>query len=307
MSGPDKVVLKFLKRRREHLSMIENECVRHSALSHPNIVQLFDSFAIGPFHCLVMEYAPLGTVAHVMTGMQTTSRTLRTKRGFPMESTATDRFLRSAMSDERLTMKTTRQGLPELTVRLIVSAILKALCYLHGQDVAHCDIKLENFLAFSVGADRVVVKLADFGLSEHIPPGAVCTTSAGTAAYRSPEQLTGAKVTLATDMWSLGVAVWRMFTNAWPYPSKTSEERQRLVARPEPVPLPADPWDRYPDAKRFVTGLLNKDPAKRLTAEEALASPWLAAAAKSDAEQSVARHAISASGSIDWHDQDGSF
>jgi serine/threonine protein kinase len=91
----------------------------------------------------------------------------------------------------------------------------------------------ENLLVQGDGA----LKIADFGIAK--PDGATTLTEAGgiigTAAYLAPEQLTGERVTPATDVYALGVVLYEMLAGQTPYAVETITQ---LISRPQDEPAP---------------------------------------------------------------------
>lgn len=102
-----------------------------------------------------------------------------------------------------------------------------ALDYLHTIKMAHRDIKLENFLVYNTGTDKKTVKLTDFGLADiHFTEerGFILTpATGGSSYYKAPEILRnelGFKEGInyyKVDMWALGVCLFRMFTDRFPF------------------------------------------------------------------------------------------
>jgi len=60
---------------------------------------------------------------------------------------------------------------------------------MHRRNIVHRDIKLDNILINEIDQDGIVCKIADFGLSKHLPPGASLYEKCGTPCYVAPEIL----------------------------------------------------------------------------------------------------------------------
>jgi len=150
--------------------------------------------------------------------------------------------------------------------------MLLAINYIHSRGVVHRDLKLENFLYEKPDTDHL--KLIDFGFSHVWAPNTKMAMSCGTLAYVAPEVL-NKSYTSKCDLWSLGVIVFILLVGYMPFSGSEEHQMQtikagRYTSKPEkwaPVSSPA---------KDFVKKLLVVDPDARLSAEEALAHPWIA-------------------------------
>ncbi|XP_062034516.1 testis-specific serine/threonine-protein kinase 3-like [Lepus europaeus] len=106
-----------------------------------------------------------------------------------------------------------RGSLPEPEVVVMFDQILAAVSYCHAQRVAHRDLKLENLLL-----DSQHIKLADFGLSSHLPEGELVQGFCGTLEYSAPEVSQPEPYNaFASDMWSLGVILFAMLAGTLPF------------------------------------------------------------------------------------------
>ncbi|MGI8470139.1 MAG: protein kinase domain-containing protein [Pyrinomonadaceae bacterium] len=116
--------------------------------------------------------------------------------------------------------------------------ICSATAFAHRNLIVHRDIKPSNILVAADGAP----KLLDFGLAKVLDfetDTAQTATAfrAMTPAYASPEQLRGGQVTTASDIYSLGVALYELLTGNRPFTPKTNsfEEIVRLISTSEPI------------------------------------------------------------------------
>ena len=120
----------------------------------------------------------------------------------------------------------------------VLEGVLAGLAYGARQGIVHRDLKPENLLVAADGR----VKIADFGVARAYnaaAPRAVVTatgTTIGTPAYMAPEQALGEELTPATDLYSLGIVAWEMFTGAVPFESTGTPVAVLYRQVHEPVP-----------------------------------------------------------------------
>jgi tRNA A-37 threonylcarbamoyl transferase component Bud32 len=120
----------------------------------------------------------------------------------------------------------------------VLESVLAGLAYGARQGIVHRDLKPENLLVAADGR----VKIADFGVARAYnaaAPRAVVTatgTTIGTPAYMAPEQALGEELTPATDLYSLGIVAWEMFTGAVPFESTGTPVAVLYRQVHEPIP-----------------------------------------------------------------------
>ncbi len=95
--------------------------------------------------------------------------------------------------------------------------VSEAVDYAHAQGIVHRDLKPSNILI----ADDGTPKLLDFGIAKFLSNDSIGDTATGfsflTPEYTSPEQVSGRKITEQTDVYSLGVILYELLTDARPY------------------------------------------------------------------------------------------
>jgi serine/threonine-protein kinase len=117
----------------------------------------------------------------------------------------------------------------------ITAEVASALATAHARGLVHRDVTPANVMLTPAGA-----KVVDFGISAAVgqrdaaPDGSLL----GTPAYLAPERLGGAQVTAATDVYAMGLLLYRCLTGSLPWPAETTSEalRAHLYAAPAPVP-----------------------------------------------------------------------
>lgn len=123
----------------------------------------------------------------------------------------------------------------------MVCRIGEALTYAHDRRVVHRDLKPSNIVVTADGTP----KLLDFGIAKLLEaePGRDATTTfpALTPAYASPEQIRGERVTATSDVYSLGVVLFRLLTGRTPFDlsGASAAEIERRISQERPLP-PSD-------------------------------------------------------------------
>jgi calcium-dependent protein kinase len=153
--------------------------------------------------------------------------------------------------------------------------MLLAVGYLHAHQVAHRDLKLENFLYEAKDTDHL--KLIDFGFAKFWDHSTKMSQACGSVHYVAPEVLAHS-YTEKADMWSLGVIVYMLLTGSPPFHGTDDEVLKKIKSC---NPHWSSRFHRLSDGpKNFVKGLLVLDPAKRMSAEEAMGNDWIAGRSK---------------------------
>jgi tetratricopeptide (TPR) repeat protein/tRNA A-37 threonylcarbamoyl transferase component Bud32 len=167
--------------------------------------------------------------------------------------------------------------------------VCSAVEYAHQRLIVHRDIKASNILISADGTP----KLLDFGIAKLIDPAAMQQQTrtllrVATPASASPEQLRGEPVTTATDIYSLGVLLYRLVTGVSPYrgPLTSDVDLLRAVCEETPIapsrliagPTSAAPaarwlrWGRSDDLDHILLKALRKEPERRYLSVEQFSS-----------------------------------
>ncbi|EQC32486.1 CAMK/CDPK protein kinase [Saprolegnia diclina VS20] len=220
------------------LPVLRKEIDLWRGLQHPNIVRLIETYESPTHIYMIME---LCTGGHLFNAI-----------------------------------KSRKEAFAEATAKLYVRKLAASIYYLHLKNICHRDIKLENILyeTDGVGAE---VKLCDFGASTMFREGVLMQTVLGSVVYMAPEFLEG-QYTQACDMWSLGVVMYMLLSNAMPFHGDTEDEIIESIFEAKVV-FDGESWANVSeDAKRLIQRLLEPDINKRYTALQVLMHPWVQSA-----------------------------
>ncbi|GJP52946.1 hypothetical protein CLOM_g12104 [Closterium sp. NIES-68] len=171
-----------------------------------------------------------------------------------------------------------RTVLPEPMAADVTRQILLALHHCHASGVVHRDIKPENILLASKdeAAEKLHLKLADFGLAVQLRAGQLAVGMYGSAVYMSPEVVCRRPYGPPVDMWGLGVILYTALSGYMPFWGSTDEQLFFRILRNQPD-FSIAPWPSVsPTAIDLVRWLLSSDPAHRPSAAAALQHPWIA-------------------------------
>jgi serine/threonine protein kinase len=141
-----------------------------------------------------------------------------------------------------------------------------ALAAAHAKGIVHRDIKPANILVAdrTSGRDRQA-KLVDFGLAQFAGGSKITkmNSTMGTVAYMSPEQTTGKEVDHRTDIWALGVVLYRMLTGQLPFKGHYDAAILYSIVNEAPEPLTTACVGVSPELEQIVNNALAKNPAER--------------------------------------------
>jgi serine/threonine-protein kinase len=179
--------------------------------------------------------------------------------------------------------------LPIEEVLFYLKALCAALGYAHVHQVVHCDMKPGNVMVDRGGT----VYLTDFGIARHAESTTTTLGFAGTPAYMAPEQIRAEPVSPATDVYALGVLLFRMLTGQRPFRGDekgtesaggTKTERTLYAHLHLQPPSPRRLNPAIPEAlEQVVLNALAKDPAARYQSTQELFKACCAAVAVSPA------------------------
>ncbi|XP_068575213.1 calcium/calmodulin-dependent protein kinase type II subunit gamma isoform X5 [Cebidichthys violaceus] len=205
-------------------------------LKHPNIVRLHDSISEEGFHYLVFDLVTGGELFEDIVA---------------------------------------REYYSEADASHCINQILESVSHIHQHDIVHRDLKPENLLLASK-MKGAAVKLADFGLAIEVQGDQQAWFGfAGTPGYLSPEVLRKDPYGKPVDIWACGVILYILLVG---YPPFWDEDQHKLYQQIKAgaYDFPSPEWDTVtPEAKNLINQMLTINPAKRITADQAIKHPWV--------------------------------
>ncbi|MEM9302292.1 MAG: serine/threonine-protein kinase, partial [Pseudomonadota bacterium] len=119
-----------------------------------------------------------------------------------------------------------RNGLDLVERIKLFTQVVRALEHAHASAVIHRDIKPSNILVTASGT----AKLLDFGIAKTVDEATQETERLLTLTFASPEQLDGERITVATDIYQLGIVLYLLVTGSNPFGEPTDPQRQVVLA-----------------------------------------------------------------------------
>ncbi|KAA6400419.1 MAG: putative sugar porter family MFS transporter [Streblomastix strix] len=164
--------------------------------------------------------------------------------------------------------------LPSYTLRALMKQILEGMRVFHSAGLIHRDIKCDNILLHSPpGSGRVHAKISDFGFAKQEDLINEQEDRAGTLPYMAPEILKKNQIiTQKVDIYALGITFYHLVTHKYPVNERNIKEQQNKMLQLNCLKRPSEVkndlfWD-------ILSKLLDFDPDKRITAEQALQHPY---------------------------------
>jgi eukaryotic-like serine/threonine-protein kinase len=249
------------------LYYFKNEFRSLADVSHPNLVTLYELFHDEGEWFFSMEYVEgQDFLQYVRPGAEAQSA------GMTVAGPDASTFLvdKSGAWPERAVGTRRLSGVCDFKrLRESFSQLASGILSLHAAGILHRDLKPLNVKITPEG--RVVI--LDFGLAAHTKGGLdkdtqVLGSISGTVVYMSPEQAAGEKLTEATDWYAAGVMLYEAMSGQLPFEGTTL---QVLMDKQRKDPPPLNFNAGIPeDLSAICMGLLERDPAKRMTGAQAL-------------------------------------
>ena len=153
----------------------------------------------------------------------------------------------------------------------VASQVTSALRQAHRQGVVHGDLKPSNLLIAEDGS----TKLGDFGVAKIAKAETQDEEGlSGTPSYLAPEMLDGARASVQTDMYALGVTLFELSFGKLPYEFRGTTLQEKLDTHRTAEPQFPVPWPNSfpPDWRQLLKRLLAKDPARRFESFDVLSA-----------------------------------
>ena len=160
-----------------------------------------------------------------------------------------------------------RNELSEFQVIYIMFQILSAINYCHKMKILHRDLKTDNILIKKNEDGLYRVKICDFGTSILFKKGEKQKEIIGTLRYMAPEVL-NEEYNQKCDLWSCGVIMYNLLTGKSPFIGRNDDQTIEKILYQS---YNTDLLSKYHrETQDLLSKLLEKDPTKRINAEEAL-------------------------------------
>ena len=251
------VAIKTIKKSKveNKLEDMKNEVNILSTIDHPNIVKLYEYFDEEYFFHIVTEFCGGGELF--------------------------DRVIQNGRINEADVVR-------------YMKTMISSINHLHKIGICHRDIKPQNFI-FESELPDAQLKLIDFGLAHKFQQkkrkstASNLTSFAGTSFYTAPEIVKGSYDSKC-DIWSLGVIMDLMLTGTHPFTGATSAEIYHNIINQDYDTTSHEYSHISKPGIDLLQKLLNKNPSARLSAEQALAHPWMSKVIEEPADLNIIRN-----------------
>ncbi|XP_069006652.1 obscurin isoform X1 [Embiotoca jacksoni] len=165
-----------------------------------------------------------------------------------------------------------RGSVSEKEVQTYIQQLLEGVSHIHSLNILHLDIKPDNILM--VYPPRDEIKICDFGFCQEIDTSRHQYSMFGTPEFVAPEIVHQEPVTVATDIWAVGVIAYLCLVCRCPFVGETDRATLLRVGEGTLNWDAPDVLYRSPEAKNFLHMVLQPDPEKRPSAFECLSQEW---------------------------------
>ena len=253
--------VKAIQRKHIDSNSFSNEIAVLKTVDHPNIIKLFDCYYDNNFYYMVEEYCSGGDLFDYIQKMKNFS---------------------------------------EKIAATIFNQFLSAINHLHKKNIVHRDIKPENIVLITLNEEdnknknkknEVFIKLIDFGTSASIKNEKILHEELGTIYYIAPEVFKS-NYNEKADVWSCGIILYTMLCGHPPFLGNDEQSIKEKILNC-PVEFPKKEFKNISKtAINFLKLLLEIDPEKRISAEDALKNEWLITMLNSDSNDNILNKSI---------------
>jgi serine/threonine protein kinase/tetratricopeptide (TPR) repeat protein len=224
----------------EHMARFEREARALAALSHPNILGIYD-------------FGTEGGVTYAVTEL---------------------------LEGETLRYRLERERLPWRKSVETAAAIADGLAAAHGKGIIHRDIKPDNIFFTTDGRVKVLdfglARIAEAartaeGASTLTDPGTAAGTVLGTVGYMAPEQVRGQATDARSDIFTLGCLLYEMLAGKRAFARETATETMAAILRDPAPEVSVSGVEVTPELNRIVSHCLEKNPGERFQSASDLA------------------------------------
>eukprot|EP01137_Pigoraptor_chileana_P013440 Opistho-2@4693 len=252
---------------------------------HPNIVRSFDFIDTDAFIGVALELIPGKPLSDFVSSYSASASASASKSA---RALSTSRWVErritpgKASAVECDSLETAPASvahpcgaLPEKLTRRIARQILSAVEFMHGANIAHRDIKLENIVI----SENLDVKIIDFGCAAVFDERSRLKTRCGSAAFMSPEMHSGGEYCGPdVDVWSSGVVIFSMLAGHLPFDEGSNGDLAAFHTAASTsgytIHLPRSTSE---DAWSFLASIFQHDPKHRCAARDLASHAWLCA------------------------------
>jgi calcium-dependent protein kinase len=227
--------VKAIKRKHVDSTSFSNEIAVLKTLDHPNIIKLFDCYYDNNYYYMVEEYCSGGDLFDYIQKQKSFS---------------------------------------ERKAAIIFKQLISAVNHLHKKKIVHRDLKPENIVFIKTNKkDDIFIKIIDFGTSVSIKHGHL-TQELGTIYYIAPEVFKN-KYNEKADIWACGIILYTMLCGHPPFMGNKEDTIKNKILNGK-LCFPEKEFKNVSnDVIMYIKQLLEYDPDKRLSAEQALENQWL--------------------------------
>eukprot|EP00747_Dinoflagellata_sp_TGD_P095108 gnl/TRDRNA2_/TRDRNA2_166350_c0_seq2.p1 gnl/TRDRNA2_/TRDRNA2_166350_c0~~gnl/TRDRNA2_/TRDRNA2_166350_c0_seq2.p1 ORF type:complete len:778 (+),score=217.81 gnl/TRDRNA2_/TRDRNA2_166350_c0_seq2:90-2423(+) len=145
--------------------------------------------------------------------------------------------------------------------------------FLHSKMIAHRDVKGDNFLMDrkNIVDPKCKIALTDFGTAVNMKPNERLSAEVGTRIFWAPETFTK-NYGLKVDVWAMGIIMYGLIDGRFPFKDE-NDIKKKEVKIPKRV---------HPSCEDYIRQMLQKEEAKRISAEDIMVHPWITSGGKMD-------------------------